>query len=55
MTERYWPDFRTTDLLEALLVYQKRNRRFGGLPDQSPEPLTANVPATNGKLLAVNK
>ncbi len=55
VTERYWPDFRTTDLLEALLVYQKRNRRFGGLPDQPPEPLTANVPATNGKLLAVNK
>lgn len=33
MTERYWPDFRTTDLLEALVEYQGRNRRFGGLPD----------------------
>ena len=33
MTERYWPDFRTTDLLEALVEYHGRNRRFGGLPD----------------------
>ena len=55
VTERYWPDFRTTDLLEALLVYQKRNRRFGGLTDQPTEPLAASVPADNGKLLAVNE
>lgn len=31
-TDRLWPDFRTTDLLEALLAYQDRNRRYGGLP-----------------------
>lgn len=36
VTDRYWPDFRTTDLLEAIRAYQKRNRRFGGLPDQAP-------------------
>lgn len=34
VTGRYWPDFRTTDLLEALLAFQKRQRRFGGLPQQ---------------------
>lgn len=55
VTERYWPDFRTTDLLEALLVYQKRNRRFGGLNDQPTEPIAATVTANNGKLLAVNE
>ncbi len=33
VTDRYWPDFRTTDLLDALLDYQTRNRRFGGLPE----------------------
>jgi len=26
-----WPDFRQADLLEALLDYQRRERRFGGL------------------------
>jgi undecaprenyl diphosphate synthase len=34
VTETLWPDFRRTDLLEAVLDYQKRDRRFGGL---SPE------------------
>ena len=36
VTDRYWPDFRTTDLLESILAYQKRSRRFGGLPDEAP-------------------
>lgn len=27
----YWPDFRKQDLEEAIAVYQKRVRRFGGL------------------------
>ncbi len=31
VTPTLWPDFRRTDLLEALLEYQKRDRRFGGL------------------------
>jgi len=31
VTERLWPDFRSVDLLEALLDYQKRERRYGGL------------------------
>ena len=53
VTERYWPDFRTTDLLEALLVYQQRNRRFGGLPDQPPGTAAAHLPAAGGKLVAV--
>ena len=35
VTETLWPDFRRTDLLEAVLDYQKRDRRFGGLSPTS--------------------
>ncbi|MBI3404621.1 MAG: isoprenyl transferase [Acidobacteria bacterium] len=31
VTETLWPDFHRTALLEALLEYQKRERRYGGL------------------------
>ena len=31
VTEKLWPDFTRTDLLEALHDYQQRERRFGGL------------------------
>jgi len=31
VTPTLWPDFRRGDLLEAILQYQKRDRRFGGL------------------------
>ena len=31
VTETYWPDFRCADLLRAILDFQKRERRFGGL------------------------
>jgi undecaprenyl diphosphate synthase len=31
VTQTLWPDFTRTDLLEAILDYQKRDRRFGGL------------------------
>jgi undecaprenyl diphosphate synthase len=31
VTETLWPDFRREHLLEALLDFQKRDRRFGGL------------------------
>ena len=55
VTDRYWPDFRTTDLLESLLAYQKRHRRFGGLPDQA-SPLRSDAQATeNRKLVAVSE
>jgi len=29
VTEKYWPDFRKGDFLEAVVEYQKRERRFG--------------------------
>ena len=28
--EKYWPDFNEKDLDEAIMEYQKRNRKFGG-------------------------
>lgn len=39
VTDKLWPDFREADLLEAILDFQGRERRFGGLSD---------VPSTEG-------
>lgn len=33
-TPKFWPDFRKEDLYEALLDYQKRERRFGKISQQ---------------------
>ena len=35
-TEVLWPDFGNTEFLEAIRVYQQRDRRFGGLTDSVP-------------------
>jgi len=35
VTDTLWPDFRRTHLLEAVLAYQKRERRYGGI---TPSP-----------------
>lgn len=32
--EKHWPEFEEKDLIEAIKVYQQRNRRFGGRPDE---------------------
>ncbi len=39
VTETLWPDFSRTELLEAILDYQRRERRFGGLS----EPVRVSV------------
>jgi undecaprenyl diphosphate synthase len=31
VTETLWPDFRRTQMLEAIVNFQNRDRRFGGL------------------------
>lgn len=31
VTETLWPDFRRADLFEAIIEYQKRERRYGGV------------------------
>ena len=33
-TEKYWPDFRKEELFEAIIDYQKRERRFGKTSEQ---------------------
>jgi undecaprenyl diphosphate synthase len=35
VTDTLWPDFRCRHLLEALVAYQKRHRRYGGLAPAS--------------------
>lgn len=32
--DKFWPEFKEEDLDEAIRVYQTRNRRFGGRPDE---------------------
>jgi undecaprenyl diphosphate synthase len=40
VTETLWPDFRRRDLLEAVVAYQKRERRYGGI---KPSPVAVSV------------
>jgi undecaprenyl diphosphate synthase len=35
VTETLWPDFRCRHLLEAIIAYQKRDRRYGGIQSAS--------------------
>jgi undecaprenyl diphosphate synthase len=40
VTETLWPDFRCRHLLEAVLAYQKRDRRYGGI---KPSPVALSI------------
>jgi len=40
VTETLWPDFRRRHLLEAVVAYQKRERRYGGI---KPTPVALSV------------
>jgi undecaprenyl diphosphate synthase len=40
-TDTLWPDFRRKHLLEAVLAYQKRERRYGGI---APAPAAIGAP-----------
>ena len=44
VTETLWPDFRQNDLLRAVIEYQRRDRRFGGL-SQTEKPAVAEEAA----------
>ena len=39
VTETLWPDFRRRHLLEAVLAYQKRDRRYGGIKPSPAAPV----------------
>lgn len=43
VTDTLWPDFRSADLFEAIIEFQKRERRYGDVK-----------PADNGSLVVVN-
>jgi undecaprenyl diphosphate synthase len=43
VTETLWPDFTRADLLLAVLEYQKRDRRFGGLSAPKVSPAGAAI------------
>ena len=51
VTETLWPDFRTADLLTAILEYQKRDRRFGGL---TPRIRSQQDPVSSEHMLPVS-
>jgi undecaprenyl diphosphate synthase len=46
VTETLWPDFTRADLLQAVLEYQKRDRRYGGLSG-APAGRPANAGAAD--------
>ena len=51
VTETLWPDFTRAELLRAILDFQRRDRRFGGLsPASGQRPSQAPVVTTLGSL-----
>jgi undecaprenyl diphosphate synthase len=53
ITPTYWPDFRLRHLLEAIVEYQSRDRRFGGVGGEDAAPRAPSAPAgAAGKLEA---
>ena len=39
VTDTLWPDFNRTELLRAILDFQRRERRFGGISEPDPGPV----------------
>jgi undecaprenyl diphosphate synthase len=50
VTDTLWPDFRRADLMHAILDYQKRDRRFGGLSPESERSGRAESVETVGTI-----
>lgn len=53
VTETLWPDFNRTELLRALLDYQKRERRFGGI-GETAEVVELAAPESDLEEIAVS-
>lgn len=49
VTETLWPDFTRKDLLQAIVEYQKRDRRYGGL--SAIQPVNGNGKAIDESLI----
>ena len=43
VTDTLWPDFKRADLLQAVLAFQQRDRRFGGVKTDVPPRVAADV------------
>jgi undecaprenyl diphosphate synthase len=43
VTDTLWPDFRKRDLFEAIIDYQKRDRRYGGIHRLPTEPASRKL------------
>lgn len=50
VTETLWPDFSRTQLLQAILEYQSRDRRFGALVSAHSSAETAPIPVAEAAL-----
>src|SRR5262249_28858598 len=48
VTETLWPDFRRRHLLDAVLAYQKRERRYGGISSSQAVAGSKRRPAPPG-------
>ena len=48
VTETLWPDFTRAELLRAILDYQKRDRRFGGVASRPPAQFEAPLAEARG-------
>jgi len=44
VTETFWPDFRRRDLYDAVVAFQQRDRRFGGVPTATEESIRSSRP-----------
>ena len=53
VTDKLWPDFKTADLLELILDYQQRERRYGGL-DSAQNKGESTVHFTDTRLTPKN-
>jgi undecaprenyl diphosphate synthase len=50
VTQTLWPDFRRRDLFEAILAYQGRERRYGGVVQpQEPDFFASGIAGAAGK------
>jgi undecaprenyl diphosphate synthase len=51
VTETLWPDFNRSELLRAVLDYQKRDRRFGGIGEVRPAAVNGHASHPRGALI----
>ena len=43
ITEKLWPEFNENEFLKAIIDYQSRNRRFGGIDSLTKESIKSSL------------